>query len=148
MAKKVLVEILKTTAWVGRQGEVLELSLPMVTNRLAPQWIVKLARGNTKTWSTHADQIKEVQDNRHNLAEKLHAQTVICTTEVHGEKITHHFDKEDVAKAIKKHFHAKILPEMVSFDDVKHPKKTGIYDIHITVHPEVFIKMKADVRSK
>lgn len=148
MAKKILVEILKTTAWVGKQWEIISVSQPMAQNRLIPQWIAKLSNGKNGNASTHADQIKEVQDNRQKLSETLHAQTVVCLTEAHGEKITHHFDKEDVAAAIKKHFHVKVMPEMISFDDVKHPKKLGIYDIHINVHPEVFIKMKADVRSK
>lgn len=82
-----------------------------------------------------------------NIVEKLNGKNLSITVDTHGQKIAGHFDAKDVTQAIKKQYHVHILPDMITFEDVKHPKKIGTYDIHIDIAPDAYIRMKLEIRS-
>ena len=87
-------------------------------------------------------------ENRKSIVEKLNGETLTVSVQTHGSKITGHFDAKDVAQAIKQQYQTKILPEMISFEGVKHPKKIGTYDFHIDIADDAFVRMHLEIVNK
>jgi len=92
MSKKITIEIIKTTAGIGKQGEIKEVSIAQARNQLIPQGIAKEA--STTTLDTHKkqeDNKQALQDQRHDIVEKLRSQSLEVSVEAHGSRINHHF---------------------------------------------------------
>lgn len=149
MAKKTIqVEILKTVAGIGKQGEIKEVGQAQARNQLIPQWIAREVKEKGSAGPTTADRKDEILEKKDEIVAKLKDQTLEVAVEGHGWKISHHFDEKNVAQAIRQKYHFKLLPEMIQFDDVKHPKKAGEYAMHIDIAADAFVRMKLIITVK
>ena len=150
MSKKtLLVEIIKTTAWVWKQWEIKEVGLAQARNQLIPRGIAKEAKGlRLDKHEQHEKQLQNIHEQRHQIVEKLRDQALEATVEGHGSRISHHFDQKDVVELIKRRFQVKILPEMIQFEDVKHPKKAGEYQFHIDIAADAYVRMRLVIEIK
>ena len=139
------VEFLKTIAGVGKAGEIKEVSIAQANNQLLPKKIAKIV---TDASPSSDDVRKKIVEKSADIQKLLHGKHLVHKLETNGANIASHFDGVDVCTIIKKQFRLKLLPDMIRFDEVKHPKKIGKYTIHIDIIGSVYIKMYLDIQPK
>lgn len=140
MNKKITVEILRTTAGIGKQGEIMDVSLTYAENKLLPEGIAKIY-----TPQASKEEKKAVITNRR----------FDITSRLHEKHLTHHakhekwhldetIDADWIVKKIRDTYHVTLLPEMIRADE-KHIKKAGTYRIYIDITHDAYAQMILEI---
>jgi len=133
---KITVEIIRTTANIGKQGEIKEVSLTYAQNKLFPEGIAK----EYKAQPSKDEKKAKIYVNRFEITKRLHEKTLdIHMAHVQG-KIAEAINQDWVVAKIREKFHIALLPEMIRLDE-KTIKKAGKYTIHLDLAPDAYAQM-------
>lgn len=133
---KVTVEIIRTTANVGKQGDIKEVSLTFAQNKLFPEGIAK----EYKAQPNKEEKKAKIFINRFEITKKLHEKTLVVNM-IHDQwKVSEAVNSEWIAGKIREKFHIALLPEMIRIDE-KTIKKAGKYTIHLDLAPDAYAQM-------
>ncbi len=135
-SSKISVEILRTVAWVGKQGEVKEVSLSYAQNKLFPE---KIARPHTAS-STWTERKNSIHEKRFSIVERLHEKTLEITLPHSSGHLSETVDEAWIVSKIRDKFHITLLPEMIRMG-VKHIKKAGKHTIHIDLSTDAYAQI-------
>lgn len=133
---KITVEIIRTTANIGKQGEVKEVSLTYAQNKLFPEGIAK----EYKAQPSKDEKKAKIYVNRFEITKKLHEKTLVVHM-IHDQwKVSEAVNSEWIAGKIREKFHIALLPEMVRIDE-KTIKKAGKYTVYLDLAPDAYAQM-------
>jgi len=138
---KITVEILRTTANVGKQGEVKEVSLTFAQNKLFPEGIAREYRAQASKEERKA----KIHTNRFDIIKRLHEKTLQIEIPHNAGHLSETVDQEWMAEKIRQKFHVTLLPEMIRLDE-KHIKKAGKYTVHIDLSNDAYAQLILDIR--
>lgn len=133
---KITVEIIRTTANIGKQWDVKEVSLTFAQNKLFPEWIAKEYR----PVASKDEKKAKIYINRFEITKKLHEKILDIHLNHEEWKITEAINPEWMVKKIRDKFHISLLPEMVRFDE-KTIKKAGKYTVYLDIAPDAYAQM-------
>ncbi len=133
---KITVEIIKTTAWVGKQGEVKEVSLAYAQNKLFPE---KIAR-EYREQSSKEEKKAKIYIQRFDIVRRLHEKVLSVVMEHSGWHFSETINADWIVVKIRSVFHVTLLPEMIRLDE-KHIKKAGKYTIHIDLASDAYAQI-------
>ena len=134
---KIMVEIIRTTANIGKQGEVKEVSLTFAENKLFPEGIAKIH----KAQPSKEEKRLQIFAKRFDIAKRIHEKTMrLNVPNSHGH-IDTPIDSEWITKKIRDEFHVSLLPEMVRIDE-KSIKKTGKYTVHVDLATDAYAQFQ------
>lgn len=133
---KITVEIIRTTANIGKQGEIKEVSLTFAQNKLFPEGIAR----EYKPQPNKDEKKAKIYVNRFDITKRLHEKTLSVHLNHEQGKITETIDAEWIVKKIRDIFHVSLLPEMIRLDE-KTIKKAGKYTVHIDIAPDAYAQM-------
>ena len=133
---KITVEIIRTTANIGKQGEIKEVSLTYAQNKLFPEGIAK----EYKPQPSKDEKKAKIYVNRFDITKKLHEKSLIIHM-IHDQwKVSEAVNPEWIAVKIREKFHIALLPEMIRLDE-KTIKKAWKYTIHLDLAPDAYAQM-------
>lgn len=133
---KIIVEIIRTTANIGKQGEIKEVSLTYAQNKLFPEGIAK----EYKPQPSKDEKKAKIYVNRFEITKKLHEKALVIHM-IHDQwKTSEAVNPEWIAVKIREKFHIALLPEMIRLDE-KTIKKAGKYTIHLDLAPDAYAQM-------
>lgn len=133
---KITVEIIRTTANIGKQGEIKEVSLTYAQNKLFPEGIAK----EYKPQPSKDEKKAKIYVNRFEITKRLHEKTLDIHMAHEQGKITEAINQDWVVAKIRDKFHISLLPEMIRLDE-KTIKKAGKYTVHIDLAPDAYAQM-------
>ena len=133
---KITVEIIRTTANIGKQGEIKEVSLTYAQNKLFPEGIAK----EYKAQPSKDEKKAKIYVNRFEITKKLHEKTLVVHM-IHDQwKVSEAVNPDWIAGKIREKFHIALLPEMVRIDE-KTIKKAGKYTVYLDLAPDAYAQM-------
>lgn len=138
---KITVEILRTTANIGKQGEVKEVSLAFAQNKLFPEGIAREYRAQPSKEEKKA----KIYVNRFDITKRLHEKTLQIVIPHTAGHLSETVDHDWLVEKIRNKFHITLLPEMIRLDE-KHIKKAGKHTIHIDLAADAYAQMILDLR--
>jgi ribosomal protein L9 len=133
---KIMVEIIRTTANIGKQGEIKEVSLTFAQNKLFPEGIAK----EYKPQPSKDEKKAKIYVNRFEITKRLHEKTLDIHMSHEQGKIAEAINQDWVVAKIRDKFHVSLLPEMIRLDE-KTIKKAGKYTVHIDLAPDAYAQM-------
>ncbi len=133
---KITVEIIRTTANIGKQGEIKEVSLTYAQNKLFPEGIAK----ECKAQPSKDEKRAKIYVNRFEITKRLHEKTLIVHMAHEQGKLSEAINQDWVVAKIREKFHVALLPEMIRLDE-KTIKKAGKYIIHLDLAPDAYAQM-------
>lgn len=137
---KIKIEIIRTTANIGKQGEVKEVSLTYAQNKLFPEGIAK----EYKPQPTKDEKKAKIYVNRFEITKRLHEKTLIVHMTHEQWKFAEAINQDWVVAKIREKFHVALLPEMIRLDE-KTIKKAGKYTVHIDLAPDAYAQLILDL---
>jgi len=138
---KIKIEIIRTTANIGKQGDIKEVSLTYAQNKLFPEGIAK----EYKAQPSKDEKRAKIFVNRFEITKKLHEKTLVVHM-IHDQwKVSEAVNSDWIAGKIREKFHVTLLPEMVRLDE-KTIKKAGKYTIHLDLAPDAYAQMVLELR--
>ena len=133
---KITVEIIRTTANIGKQGEIKEVSLTYAQNKLFPEGIAK----EYKAQPSKDEKRAKIYVNRFEITKKLHEKTLVVHM-IHDQwKVSEAVNPDWIAGKIREKFHIALLPEMVRIDE-KTIKKAGKYTVYLDLAPDAYAQI-------
>lgn len=138
---KLTVEIIRTTANIGKQGEIKEVSLTYAQNKLFPEGIAR----EYKPQTSKEDRRKAIHAKRFDITKRLHEKVLEVHVAHAGWHISETIDEEWIVAKIRDKFHVTILPEMIRLDE-KHIKKAGKHTVHIDLEADAYAQLILDIR--
>ena len=138
---KLMVEILRTTANVGKQGEVKEVSLAFAQNKLFPEGIAR----EYKAQPSKEERRAKIYANRFDIAKRLHEKVLQVEIPHTSGHLSETVDAEWLVEKIRSKFHTTLLPEMIRLDE-KHIKKAGKHTVHIDLSTDAYAQLILDIR--
>ncbi len=137
---KIKVEIIRTTANIGKQGEIKEVSLTYAQNKLFPEGIAK----EYKPQPSKDEKKAKIYVNRFEITKRLHEKTLDIHMAHEQGKIAEAINQDWVVTKIREKFHIALLPEMIRLDE-KTIKKAGKYTIHLDLAPDAYAQMTLEL---
>lgn len=138
---KIIVEILRTTAGVGKQGETKEVSLTYAQNKLFPEWIAR----EYKAQPSKDERRAKIHTNRFDIVKRLHEKVLQIEISHKAGHLSETVDEDWLVAKIRDKFHVILLPEMIRLDE-KHIKKAGKHTIHIDLASDAYAQIILDIR--
>ncbi len=136
MPGKITVEIIRTTANIGKQGEIKEVSLTYAQNKLFPEGIAK----EYKPQPSKDEKKAKIYVNRFDITKRLHEKTLDIHMAHEQGKLAEAINQDWVVAKIRDKFHVSLLPEMIRLDE-KAIKKAGKYTVHIDIASDAYAQM-------
>lgn len=138
---KVTIEILRTTANVGKQWEIKEVSLTYAQNKLFPEWIARECHPQ----ASKEDRRKSIYEKRFDIAKRLHEKVLQIEVPHSSGHLSETVDEDWIAQKIKDKLHVSLLPEMIRLDE-KHIKHAGKHTVHIDLAGDAYAQLILDIR--
>ena len=138
---KIKVEILRTTANIGKQGEIKEVTLTFAENKLFPEGIAREYRAQPSKDERRA----KIHINRFDITKRLHEKVLEIHMPHTAGHLTETIDQEWMVAKIREKFHVTLLPEMIRLEE-KHIKKAGKHTIHIDLSTDAYAQLILDLR--
>ncbi len=138
---KLMVEILRTTANIGKQGEIKEVSLTFAQNKLFPEGIAR----EYKSQPSKDERRAKIYTNRFDIAKRLHEKVLQVEIPHNAGSLSETVDQEWLVEKIRSKFHVTLLPEMIRLDE-KHIKKAGKHTVHIDLSSDAYAQLILDIR--
>ncbi len=138
---KLMVEILRTTANVGKQGEIKEVSLTFAQNKLFPEGIAR----EYKSQPSKEERRAKIYTNRFEIVKRLHEKTLQVEIPHNAGHLSETVDQEWLIEKIRSKFHVTLLPDMIRLDE-KHIKKAGKHTVHIDLSSDAYAQLILDIR--
>ncbi|MBP7773540.1 hypothetical protein KA071_00410 [Candidatus Gracilibacteria bacterium] len=138
---KITVEILRTTANVGKQGEIKEVSLTFAQNKLFPEGI---ARGY-KAQPSKDEKRAKIYTNRFDIIKRLHEKIIQIEIPHTSGHLSETIDQDWLVEKIRSKFHVTLLSEMIRLNE-KHIKKAGKHTVHIDLSADAYAQLTLDIR--
>jgi len=136
-----MVEILRTTANVGKQGEIKEFSLTFAQNKLFPEGIAR----EYKAQPSKEERKAKIYTNRFEIAKQLHEKVLQFEIPHNAGHLSETIDQDWLVEKIRSKFHVTLLPEMIRLDE-KHIKKAGKHTVHIDLSADAYAQLTLDIR--
>jgi len=136
-----MVEILRTTANVGKQGEIKEVSLTFAQNKLFPEWIAR----EYKAQPSKDEKRAKIYTNRFDIIKRLHEKIIQIEIPHTSGHLSEIIDQDWLVEKIRSKFHLTLLPEMIRLDE-KHIKKAGKHTVHIDLSADAYAQLTLDIR--
>lgn len=136
-----MVEILRTTANIGKQGEIKEVSLTFAQNKLFPEWIAR----EYKAQPSKDERRAKIYTNRFDIIKRLHEKTLQVEIPHTAGHLSETVDEDWLVEKIRSKFHVTLLPEMIRLDE-KHIKKAGKHTVHIDLSTDAYAQIILDIR--
>ena len=136
-----MVEILRTTANVGKQGEIKEVSLAFAQNKLFPEGIAR----EYKAQPSKEERKGKIYTNRFEITKRLHEKVLQVEIPHNAGHLSETVDQEWLVEKIRSKFHITLLPEMIRLDE-KHIKKAGKHTVHIDLSSDAYAQLILDLR--
>ncbi len=138
---KIIIEILRTTANIGKQGEVKEVSLSYAQNKLFPEGIAREYRAQP----SKEERRKAIYEKRFDITKRLHEKVLRIEIAHTSGHLSETINEEWIASKIREKFHVTLLPEMIRLDE-KHIKKSGKHTVHIDLSSDAYAQLILDIR--
>jgi ribosomal protein L9 len=138
---KITVEILRTTANIGKQGEIKEVSLTFAQNKLFPEGIAR----EYKSQPSKEERRAKIYTNRFDIIKRLHEKVLQVEIAHTGGHLSETVDQDWLVDKIRSKFHVTLLPEMIRLDE-KHIKKAGKHTVHIDLSSDAYAQIILDIR--
>lgn len=138
---KIMVEILRTTANVGKQGETKEVSLTFAQNKLFPEWIAR----EYKAQPSKDERRAKIYTNRFEIIKRLHEKVLQMEIPHTSGHLSETIDQDWLVEKIRSKFHVTLLSEMIRLDE-KHIKKAGKHTVHIDLSADAYAQLTLDIR--
>lgn len=138
---KITVEILRTTANIGKQGEIKEVSLTFAQNKLFPEGIAR----EYKSQPSKEERKAKIYTNRFDIIKRLHEKTLQIEIPHTAGHLSETVDQEWLVDKIRSKFHVTLLPELIRLDE-KHIKKAGKHTVHIDLSSDAYAQLILDIR--
>lgn len=152
-AEKLKVKLTTRLAGIGKEGEIVEVSHAQAKNYLVPKGLGILM--DDKAVADEAARIKKKQDqkrrlieDRHKIAEKLHAQTIRFELTGAGGKIFGGIGEHEIIERIKKDYGFVLERKNVALPEGHHLKKEGSTDIKIHLGEDTYVRVRIEVAVK
>ncbi len=136
-----MVEILRTTANIGKQWEVKEFALAFAQNKLFPEGIAR----EYKSQPSKEERKAKIYTNRFDIIKRLHEKVLEVQIPHTAWHLSEKIDDEWIVMKIRSKFHMTLLPEMIRLDE-KHIKKIGKHTIHIDISADAYAQIILDIR--
>lgn len=136
-----MVEILRTTANVGKQGEIKEVSLTFAQNKLFPEWIAR----EYKAQPSKDERRAKIYTNRFDIIKRLHEKVLQMEIPHTWGHLSETIDQDWLVEKIRSKFHVTLLSEMIRLDE-KHIKKAGKHTVHIDLSADAYAQLTLDIR--
>ncbi|MBP6921179.1 hypothetical protein KBB89_01365 [Candidatus Gracilibacteria bacterium] len=138
---KITVEILRTTAGVGKQGETKEVSLTYAQNKLFPEGIAR----EYKAVASKEEKKAKIYTNRFDIVKRLHEKVLIIEIPHKSGHLSETVNDDWIVAKIRDKFHVTLLPEMIRLDE-KNIKKAGKHTVHIDLSADAYAQIILDIR--
>lgn len=138
---KITVEILRTTAGVGKQGETKEVSLTYAQNKLFPEGIAR----EYKAVASKDEKKAKIYTNRFDIVKRLHEKVLQIEIPHKAGHLSETVDQDWLVAKIRDKFHVTLLPEMIRLDE-KNIKKAGKHTVHIDLANDAYAQIILDIR--
>mgnify|MGYP003419514469 CR=1 FL=1 len=138
---KLMVEILRTTANVGKQEEIKEVSLTFAQNKLFPEWIAR----EYKAQPSKDERRAKIYTNRFDIIKRLHEKVLQMEIPHTWGHLSETIDQDWLVEKIRSKFHVTLLSEMIRLDE-KHIKKAGKHTVHIDLSADAYAQLTLDIR--
>ena len=136
-----MVEILRTTANVGKQGEIKEVSLTFAQNKLFPEGIAR----EYKSQPSKEERRAKIYTNRFDIIKRLHEKVLQMEIPHTWGHLSETIDQDWLVEKIRSKFHVTLLSEMIRLDE-KHIKKAGKHTVHIDLSADAYAQLTLDIR--
>ena len=136
-----MVEILRTTANIGKQGEVKEVSLSYAENKLFPEGIAR----EYKAQPSKEERKAKIYTNRFEIIRRLHEKVLQIEIPHTVGHLSETIDQNWLVGKIRNKFHVTLLPDMIRLDE-KHIKKAGKHTVHIDLSADAYAQLTLDIR--
>ena len=140
-SSKITVEILRTTANVGKQGEIKEFALAFAQNKLFPEGIAREYRAQPSKEERKA----KIYTNRFEITKRLHEKILQIEIPHTSGHLSETVDQDWLVEKIRSKFHVTLLPDMIRLDE-KHIKKAGKHTVHIDLSTDAYAQLTLDIR--
>jgi ribosomal protein L9 len=138
---KIMVEILRTVANIGKQGEIKEVSLTYAQNKLFPEGIAREYRAQPSKDERRA----KIYTNRFDIIKRLHEKVLQIEIPHTTGHLSETVDEDWLVEKIRSKFHLTLLPEMIRLNE-KHIKKAGKHTVHIDLSADAYAQLTLDIR--
>ncbi len=138
---KITVEILRTTAGVGKQGETKEVSLTYAQNKLFPEGIAR----EYKAVASKEEKKAKIYTNRFDIVKRLHEKVLLIEIPHKSGHLSETVNDDWIVAKIRDKFHVTLLPEMIRLDE-KNIKKAGKHTVHIDLSADAYAQIILDIR--
>lgn len=138
---KTTVEILRTTAGVGKQGETKEVSLTYAQNKLFPEGIAR----EYKAVASKDEKKAKIYTNRFDIVKRLHEKVLQIEIPHKAGHLSETVDEDWLVAKIRDKFHVTLLPDMIRLDE-KNIKKAGKHTVHIDLSNDAYAQIILDIR--
>lgn len=138
---KITVEILRTTAGVGKQGETKEVSLTYAQNKLFPEGIAREYRAVASKEEKKA----KIYTNRFDIVKRLHEKVLLIEIPHNSGHLSETVNDDWIVAKIRDKFHVTLLPDMIRLDE-KNIKKAGKHTVHIDLSADAYAQIILDIR--
>jgi ribosomal protein L9 len=102
---KLMVEILRTTANVGKQGEIKEVSLTFAQNKLFPEWIAR----EYKAQPSKDEKRAKIYTNRFDIIKRLHEKVLQIEIPHKAGHLSETIDQDWLVEKIRDKFHVTLF---------------------------------------
>lgn len=138
---KIMVEIIRTAAGIGKQGEIKEVSLTFAQNKLFPEGIAR----EYKAQPSKDERRAKIYTNRFDIIKRLHEKTLQIEIPHTAGHLSETVDQDWLVEKIRSKFHVTLLAEMIRLDE-KHIKKAGKHTVHIDLASDAYAQIILDIR--
>lgn len=138
---KITIEILRTTAGVGKQGETKEVSLTYAQNKLFPEGIAR----EYKPVPSKEEKKAKIYTNRFDIVKRLHEKVLQIEIPHKAGHLSETVDEDWLVAKIRDKFHVTLLPDMIRLDE-KNIKKAGKHTVHIDLSSDAYAQIILDIR--
>lgn len=137
---KITVEIIRTTANIGKQGDIKEVSLTFAQNKLFPEGIAR----EYKAQKSKEEKRLAIYGKRFDITKRLHEKVLEIHMDHTAGHVTETIDAEWIVTKIRDKYHVTLLPEMIRTDE-KHIKKAGKYTVFIDISADAYAQMILEI---
>lgn len=138
---KITVEIIRTTANIGKQWEIKEVALAFAQNKLFPEGIAR----EYKAQPSKEEKRAKIYTNRFEITKRLHEKVLQIEIAHTSGHLSETINEEWIVAKIREKFHVTLLPEMIRLDE-KHIKKAGKHTVHIDLSSDAYAQLILDIR--
>lgn len=151
--EKLKIKLTTRIAGIGKEGEIVEVSHAQGRNYLIPKGLgilmdekaIAIEEARTKK---KQDEKRRVVEDRHKIAEKLHAKTLRFELAGSGGKIFGGIGEHEIIERIKKDYGVSLERKHVALPEGHHLKKEGSTDIKIHLGEDTYVRMRIEIAVK